>query len=89
MKEYGADLKKKFEKSYSELNNVQEKIWQRYFMIIERYHEYVDYKLVQLVEKEVALNSDMYKVRSNMLKMIMKAEANYVKKTSKQLELFN
>ena len=83
-KEYGLDLKKKYDKVNREILNLETKINKRFDLIIDKYVEY----LSENHSKYLRLSSVHDVTIERKIEIIIQTESNYIKATSKQIELF-
>ena len=83
-KVYGQDLKKKLEKQQQELRNTKSKINKRFDLILDDYRKYITEG-----DKEFINNNSIVDLTLELkCDIIMRTEAEYVSKTSNQLNAF-
>lgn len=77
---YGQDLKRNYKRTLDIISNLENKINKRYELIITKFPQYIDDTHKRIMSTDMSLDQK--------LEVIIKAEDNYVKANTDQIELF-
>lgn len=80
IKLYGQDLKKGYHKTNNLLKKLENQINKRYDLIITKFPQYIDDTHKRIMSSNMSVDQK--------LEIIIKAEDNYVKANTNQIELF-
>lgn len=83
-KQYGSDLKKKYLRLTTDLNNTKSKIEKRFDLVVDSFSKYMSDEHMEYLRATSISDLDI----DRKLEIIIQTEANYAKITSNQMEFF-